>query len=332
MLPIAIRKANPTPGDVHVDRPLTIMSVAWIQEAARYIATRVFPTVPVLKQSDLYTVFDRADWLRALAEVRAPSTESAGGGYRVSYAQYACNVWAFHKDVSDEARANSDAVLAPDRNAVGFATQACVSRRELEWATKYFTTSLWTGSSTGGDITVSPKWDASSSTPIADIRKEILAISGKTGFRPNKLVLGADVWRVLQDHPDFTDRIKAGQTPGGPALVNKPLLALVLELDEVLVCEAVLNTGPEEGTESTAFLATSEDVMLVHAAPNPAIDTPSAGYTFGWNGLLGAGAEGNRISNIRADLLKSDRIECEMAFDQKVVAPELGAFFDNVLT
>ena len=118
----------------------------------------------------------------------------------------------------------------------------------------------------------------------------------------------------------------------GPALVNLQLLATVLELEEVMVSEAVINTGPEGGTEATAFLASSTDVMLVYAAPSPGLDIPSAGYTFSSNGLLGAGAAGNRISTFRMDPIKSDRVECEMAFDQKVVAPELGAFFDNVLT
>lgn len=332
MVAIAIRKAQPTPGDVHVDRPLTMISVGWIQRRMNYVAGRVFPTVGVPKQSDKYFVFSRADWLRARAEKRAPSTESAGGGFGLSTASYACDVWAFHKDVSDQIRANSDTRFNADRSGVQFATQACMTAKEVEWASNYFTTGVWTGSSTGTDITPGTLWDAANSTPIADIRAQIYAILGKTGYMPNKLVLGAEVWLALQDNADIVDRVNAGQTPGGPAMVSLQRVASILELEEIVVAKAVQNSGPEGGTESTDFILGSNDALLCYATPAPAIDQPTAGYTFAWTGYFGAGAEGNRIKRIRAELIESDRIECEMAFDQKVVAPELGAFFSNAVT
>lgn len=336
MQQLAIRKANPTAGDAHVDRPLTNLSVAWVQDQTRYVAGRVFPVVPVAKQSDLYYVFDRADWLRAVAEKRAPSTESAGGGFRLSTDNYFADVWAFHKDVDDRLRANADQVIDPDKSGVAFSTQACMTRRELEWATNYFAGSIWGGTDQTGVTGGSPGanqfqyWNESGSTPIVDVREMKQAISRTTGFTPNKLVLGSDVWSTLQDHADFTDRITAGQTPGGPAIVNLTVLAAVLELDEVIVAEAVINTGPEEGTESTDFIL-GKHALLLYVAPAPAIDIPSAGYTFSWTGLFGAGATGNRIKRFRKESISSDRIECEMAWDQKVVASELGRFFSGAI-
>jgi hypothetical protein len=58
---------------------------------------------------------------------------------------------------------------------------------------------------------------------------------------------------------------------------------------------------------------------------------PSAGYTFSWTGLLGSGAEGGRISKFRMEHLKADRIELEQAFDLKLVAADLGYFFNTVV-
>jgi hypothetical protein len=325
-----MRKANPTAGDVHVDRPLTTLSVAWIQDQSRYIAARAFPIVPVAKQSDLYYIFDRADWLRATAEKRAPSTESAGGGFRISNTNYFADVWAFHKDVDDQIRANADQIIDPDKAAVQFSSQACLTRRELEWATKYFATGVWAneraGVASGASGTQFNRWDVASTTPIADIRAAKQTISRATGFTPNKLILGSDVWNALQDHAEFTDRIVAGQTPGGPAIVSKAVLAAVLELEEVMISDAVINTGPEEGTEATDFVL-GKHALLCYAAPSPAIDIPSAGYTFSWTGLFGAGSAGSRIKRFRIEKISSDRVECEMAWDQKVVSTGLGAFF-----
>jgi hypothetical protein len=59
--------------------------------------------------------------------------------------------------------------------------------------------------------------------------------------------------------------------------------------------------------------------------------TPSAGYTFTWNGLLGSSAFGSRISRFRINEKRVDRIEGEMAFDFKVVGADLGYFFSGAV-
>ena len=53
---------------------------------------------------------------------------------------------------------------------------------------------------------------------------------------------------------------------------------------------------------------------------------------FSWNGLMGAGPEGNRIKRYRMEPLAADRIEGEMAFDAKLVASECGAFFEDAVS
>ena len=56
--------------------------------------------------------------------------------------------------------------------------------------------------------------------------------------------------------------------------------------------------------------------------------TPSAGYTFSWNGWMGATGMGHRIKSFRLERNESDRIEVQMAYDQKMVGADLGYFFD----
>ena len=45
---------QPTARAVHVDQPLTNISVAFLQNAASFVASRVFPNIRVQKQSDVY--------------------------------------------------------------------------------------------------------------------------------------------------------------------------------------------------------------------------------------------------------------------------------------
>lgn len=326
---------NPTASDVHVNVPLTNISIAWIQQQDAFVATQVFPNIPVAKQSDRYFTYDRADFYRNEAELRAPGTESAGGGFRIDNTPtYYCDVFALHKDIDDQIRANADSVISMDRDATMYLTQQLLIKRDSLWASTFFTTSVWTGGYGADQTGVAgapganqfKQWDQAGSTPIEDLRKARITIAGKTGYRPNTLVIGAQVWRVLQDHPEFLDRIKYTQR----GMVTTDLLAAVLELDKVVVAYGVQNAAVEGQTESTDFIF-GKRALLAYSAPAPSLMTPSAGYTFSWTGYVGAGPMGNRMSTFRMDHLKSDRVEAEMAFDLKVVAPELGVLFNSAV-
>lgn len=325
----------PTPGDVHVNQPLTNISIAMLQNASNFVASRVFPNIPVSKQSDRYYTYDRGDFNRDEMELRAPSTESAGGGYKIDNTPtYYAPVYAFHKDIPDQVRANADAVLSPDREATAYVTHKALIRREKLFVSKYFTTGLWTnnvtgvaGSPTAGQV---KQWNDATSTPIANVRSAKRVIAESTGFEPNKLVIGRPVFDALLDHPEVIDRIKYGQTAGAPAQANLQTLAALLGVDEVLVMNAIENTAVEGRANSHSFIG-GKAALLCYSAPSPGLMTPSAGYTFSWTGLLGSGAEGNRISTFRMEHLKSDRVEIEMSFDQRLVAADLGFFWNTVV-
>ncbi len=319
---------QPTASDVHVNAPLTQISIAFLQDQSQFVSRRVFPVVPVNKQSDRYYVYDKKQWFRSDARKRAPGTESAGSGFTVDNTpNYFADVRAVHKDVDDQTRANADAVISPDNDATEFVTRDLMLEAELDWAARYFTTGVWTGSSTGSDIVPATLWDAAGSDPIADMRKEMLAVHQNTGFMPNKLVLGNEVWCVLQDHPEFQERIKYTQT----GIMTTDLLAAILEIDEVLVARALQDVNQEGAAEDLQYVF-GKNALLTYAAPRPGLMQPSGGYTFAWTGLFGANAAGMRISRFRMEHLKADRVEGESAYDHKLVAPECGSFLTSVIS
>lgn len=297
-----------------------------------FIADRVFPMVPVSKQSDRYFVYTRADWLRNEAQLRGPASESAGGGWAIDNTPtYYADVWAVHKDVDDQTRQNADAAINMDRDATEYVTQQLWMKRDQVWASKFFNTGIWTTNLTG--VAAAPganqflRWDEPNSTPIDDITAQIMNIASLTGFKPNKLVLGPQVYNALRNSADVLDRIKYTQR----GVVTTDLLASLMDLDEVVVPMSVTNTAIQGATENTAFVF-GKSALLVYSAPNPGLLTPSAGYIFTWNGLLGAGAYGNRIKRFRMDWLAADRVEGELAFDCKLIAPELGCFFTTAVS
>lgn len=322
---------NPTPGDVHINAALTNISVAYAVQQQNFIAGQVFPNVPVQYQSNSYWIYSREDWFRTDVQLRAPATETPGGGWRLTTSTYFADIYGIHKDVDDQTRANCDPAINLDRDATTYVTTQLLLKRDALWASKFFTTGIWVGGTAAGDLTgvaSSPnssqfvKWDVVGSTPIEDLRKQIVGVAGTTGYTPNVLVMGAEVWKSLADHAELLDRIKYTER----GMIGTDLLASLLGLDKVLVAYGISNTAAEGQTGSYSFQF-GKAALLCYSPPNPGLMQPAAGYTFSWTGYLGAGGQGQRIKNFRQEAIASDRVEGEMAFDMKTISTDLGVFF-----
>lgn len=323
--------AQPGLSQVHVVTALTQISIAYMQDQNNFIADKVFPIVPVLKQSDKYFSYTRDAFFRSDAEERADATETPGTGYNLDSSQfYNARVYGIHDDVSDAVRANSDSVLNPDMDATELVTQQLLIKRENTWITNYFGAGIWTTNLTGVAGTPSTnqfkQWDQAGSTPIEDVRTQALAIAALTGFKPNKLVLGPYVANQLINNPEIVDRIKYTQL----GFVDYALLAQAFGVDEVLVPMATQNTATEGASLAMSFMY-GKGALLVYANPTPGLRKPSGGYIFGWLTYLNATAS-IAISRFRMQHLKADRIEGEMAFDMKQTGADLGVYFASAVS
>lgn len=326
---------TPTQGDLHVNAPLTNIAVAMMQDEKNFVADTIFPVVPSDFQSNLYWNFDNADWNRDEMQVRAAGDESEGSGYTVdSSGSFFCKVWAYHHDIPDQLRNNNQSPINLDEAATRICGLKALLRKEIMWASTYMAGAVWTRDYDG--VASSPstnqvlQWNDANSTPIEDVLDAALDVEERTGFRPNVLVLGPRVKRALVRHPDFIDLVKYGQTPGSPAMIDDSDLAQVFEVPRVVTMRAIKNTAKRGATKSHSFIA-GKTALLAYAAPAPSIMAPSAGYTFAWTGQVGAGAGGQRVKSFYINEKSSTRVEIEMAIDQKIVAADLGAFWDTVV-
>ena len=322
---------QPNINSVHVDAILTNISVAYLQNQDNFIADKVFPVIPVDKKSDKFFTYTKNDWFRDEAQRRAGGTESAGGGYGLSTGSYNADVFAFHKDVDDQTLYNADAPLNPLREATEFVTRRLMLRKEIQWNTDFFAGGIWAndydGVSGAPSTNEVKQWsDYAASDPIDDIEDAKAGILSTTGMEANTLVLGYDVFRALKNHPDIVDRIKytSSQT------VTADMLAAMFDVPRVIVSKAVKATNNEGATGAYAFTS-GKKALLCHVAPTPGLLTPSAGYSFSWTGVSGGLGATIGTSQFRMESLKADRIEAEMAFDNKVIASDLGWFWDSVV-
>lgn len=325
----------PDRSDMHIDKALTNISVQYLQDPANYIAGQVFPMVPVKKQSDRYFVYLRDDWFRDEAEERAPGTESAGGDYEIDNSPtYFCRKFAYHKDVVEEDRANADDPLTPDEDAVSFVTDKLLLNKENKWAKTFFKEGVWAfdyeGMASGGTGGEFIYWDDyANSNPIENVTTFSTEQSERTGKRPNTIVMGRRAYDALKNHPDFLDRVKYTQK----GVVTTDLIAEMFDVERVLVANAIQNTAERGKTADMSFIM-GNHVLLCYTTNAPKLKTATAGYTFVWTGLMGANAFGGRINRFSMPALGigTERIECELAYDMKVVAADMGTFLKNAVT
>lgn len=323
---------QPDVGDVHTNATLTNISIAHMNAEKHYVADAMFPLVPSDKQSDLYVVYTRGDFFQgsedaqAMRELlRAPGTRSPVAGYGFATTSFRCENFAIAVEIPDELRGNADEIFQLDSEAALLATQIQLIRRERAWAADFMTTGVW-----GTDVvgtTNFVKWsDYGGSDPLTDFEDGLDAVEAETGGRPNKLAMGAIVWRRLKHHPDFIDRIKGGATAGAPALVQRQFLAQILEIDEVLVGRASYRSSAEGATLAMSRIM-DDDAILLDVTPNPGKMTPTAGVTFFWKPLTGGGIQFAR--KFREDIEKKDTIDIQSYMDHVATETESGYFFSD---
>lgn len=326
----------PISSAVHLDSLLTNLSVAWMNDPSTYLAGNVFPNVSVAKQSDKYRVFNKADWFRDDVRRRADTTEAAQTDYTLSTDSYYADVYALKQLIGDQTSANYDAPGDLLQDTTRYLINKMMLSRDLQFTADFLGTGKWgqdyTGVVSGPTANQFIQWNNySTSDPILDIEAGKTKIASVTGLEANTLVIGRDVLATLRNHPDLIDRINYTGT-GGRGGIDEAILAQVFGVERVLVARAVKNTAAEGQTAVYAKLSAAKDVFLCYSAPNPGLMVPTAGYTFSWNNIPG-GQPGSpvAVTRYRDQPKASDVVEVQTAYDNKIVAPELGVFLSGAI-
>lgn len=328
---------QPNVTDVHVSSALTNISVAYLQDNNNYIADKVFPVVPVQHQTDQYFVWSKDDFFRDEAQARADATESAGTGFNLGTKSYSARVYALHKDIGTQIRANADPAIDLDAATTRMLMQKLLIKRDRIFAQKYLQTGIWladrvgTAGGTPGGATPAPWSDDANGDPFTDLANAQTLMLQSTGFEPNRLTISFGVYQALRKHPLVIDRIKYTSQPDAKSITPQ-LLAAIFDVDQVVVAKAVYNAAAE-GLAGVYNFIVPNCALFSYAPSAPSLMEPSAGYTFSWSGFTGLNNLGVRVNQIPMDWLGvgTVRDENEMAFDMQVVSPDLGIFFSNIV-
>lgn len=315
---------QPDSRDLHVDVLLTELSIAYRNTA--YIADEQFPIVAVRKRSDIIPQYDQSHWFRNAAELRAPATRSRGGGFTVDNTKtYFAHRFSYRFEISDDVRDNADDPYDLDRDGAEFVADKMLLRREIDFATDFFTTGVWGTDKVGAtDFTVWSDYGASS--PLTDLEGFKDDMESKIAREPNQFTLGKQVWVKLKWHPDLIDTIKHTQR----AQMTLEIFGGLIEIPRLFVGRAIQVTSAEGVVEASAVYARvwGKHGLLLYRPERPSLLTPAAGYTFVWQRVPNAL---QYVKAMRDEEREVDIVEGNSYFDQAAVATKAGVFLSGAV-
>jgi len=292
-------------GSIHIDKALTQISIGFPNNGL--VGPALFPSVPVMKQSDKYYIFGREQWL-PVPDLRAPGTEANEiPGYKVSLDTYYAQEHALQIPVTDEERENADSPFSPDRDGTDLVTAKIMLGREVA-IKNLATTAANYGSGLSVTLAGGQQWsDYVNSDPISDMRTAKLSVHARIFMEPNTVILPYQVMTKLEDHPDFIERIKYSER----AVIAPELLAALLGIPNWVIPGVGINTAAL-GQPATLGYLWGKDVVFAWVPPRPGLKIPAYGYEYTWGTQY--------VDRWREQKRKSDLIRAQRRYDLKLTA------------
>lgn len=309
------------------------MSVAYFQPDDWFVSPFVFPILPVQLSTSYYYIFDKGDLARDNVQRKPEFGKATPMMFGSKQELYSCEVDQIIIGIDQISTLNyqrsaAPGIIDPRRSKVRLATEQLKLHMDRAFADGYFKSGVWTNEWAG--VTTTPsgnqfyKFSDSNCDPVKFIGDRRVEMMREGRRRPNVLALGVETYEALKNNASILDRVKYSGSTANPATVNANVLAQLFEIDRVVVLNSTYNKGGY-GSTNMDFVCDSKGALLAYAAPNPAIDEVSAGYTFAWD-MLGNGQylafdqyEGEKGTH-------TEFIEGLTSYTSKKVCDELGVF------
>lgn len=301
----------PLKSQLHVNQLLSNVSVQY--KNSEYIWDKVFPQIPVMKDTDYYRVYDRS--------FKVPETKRAAKGvareftFEFSLASYALEQHALKDYVGvDEEENNDQGSLKVD--TVESLTDAIYRRIELSVAS-LFTTTNW---SLNVSLTATNVWSANTtvSDPIPVFDTGMTTVINNSGKTPNFAILPRDGFVAIKNHVSVLDRVKYTSSE-----VTQSMIQGLIGVQELLVPTAVQDTAANGLAASISPFFADFAFLGWKPAGGGGIKTPSCGYTFI--------RSTPRVRSWFDDERNADAIEVEVKYQPKVVASLTGYLINNTI-
>jgi len=308
--------------DVHLDKPLTNVAIAYRPEG--FIADQICPIVPVLKQSDAYFVWNIADAFRIDEDYRAPGTEANVITADMSSDTFFAKNYALKSRTPYEDIKNADAgyIFATRTARAEFIKDKLMLSMERRIAQQ-----VTSGSNVGSYSAIGSAWtDYTNSQPITDLNTAITNVQDVTGYKPNSIIFGQYAWKHFRENTNVITRVYGSSGMGdGARMVSRNNVKSIFEVDRVLVGGAYYSST-DEGQAASLGQIWNDNVLVYYAPLKPRIDKPSFMYSFRWKAL------GNDMQARVFQLPRADSEEVQLGYyqDEKITADTLAFLVTGV--
>jgi hypothetical protein len=307
----------------YLDAPLNNVSLAY--RNGDFVASRLFPFVPVDERSGRYWVFG-FEKFRDYDTSRAPGAEAREiAPWSLSNNPYFCNGHALKDYITDEVRKSAHAGAQVEVTTVENLMQGILLKFEKTVAAIIAGTSVPAPPVTvpTAPLSGTSQWsDYVNSDPIAAIEAQRVAIEQAVSEMPNTLLVSYPVHLKLRQHPKIIDRFKYTVLPGG--FPSEQQLASVFEVDNYIVARAKYNANAEgQAPPSALTYVWGSSALLCYVPPTWGLRMVTLGGTFRW--LFGAPELGGVLTKrYRVEWRSADVIEVQTYYDPQLIAPLAG--------
>jgi hypothetical protein len=254
-----------SPSEAALATFLTQVGLAY-QGTPGAVAGRVMPRVGTDQQAGAFPVFNRADWLRAVgATGKAPGEKPRSFPYTMSSTSYYCRGYQAGENVNVELLDGSDPL-----DILARSTEHVIDILNTDFEVRA-SRALWAGVGSSATITLAASTTAVAS--VAAIARQ--AIISTTGLAPNRVIIPAATYDLMNSHPDVT-RQAVGSN-------GRERLGSIFDVapENILVPTIVANFGQDGVTSYAAVWSTS--ILVCYAADQPGPNQASFAYQLHWN-------------------------------------------------
>lgn len=300
----------PLKSQLHVNQLLSNVSVQYRNE--EYIADKLFPTIPVSKDTDLYRVYDRN--FKVPETKRAPKGVAREMGFEFSTSSYALAQHALKDYVGvDEEQNNDQGSLEVDTTES--LTDAIYRRRELDVAALFTTTNWSLNVSLAAGAAFSSNTMTTDPVAVYDTGASvIIANSGKT---PNFGYMPRAVFVQVKNHVAVLDRVKYTSSE-----VSKAMIQALIGIGELHVAVAIQDTAAEGIAPSMSPFFSGNSFIGWKPDGGGGLKVPSCGYMFE--------SSKPRTRSWFDEERNAKAIEVEVKYQPKVVASLTGYLINGL--
>lgn len=261
---------------IHIDTPLSNVLVAAFETDGDFVASRLFPVVPVDKRSNVYYTLKKEAWLKQPRTARAPRTPATRVEFDVTSDTYFAFNWALAGEIPMEDLANADAAIRLRETTTRYISRGLLADLEIRTAAKVLSNVSTISRLTGADA-----WDATNSADLlSQVGDAHLSIFNNTGLRPNTLMMDYQSYIYARRNARLLARFAYGNA-AGPMITDEQLRQSFM-VDNLWVARSQKNNANENQTGSYTSIW-GPMALLARVEPGaPSMMTATYGLSYRW--------------------------------------------------